>query len=114
MTWNELSNFTWDEARNFTWGDLKLDVNELLAKVEDNNIDVPRDIALKLKGLCAELNVSDSGTNNSTTSSKMSMADALKIISALIGIVNQLPDLYEKYKPHIISVYQELKQLINK
>lgn len=55
MTNEELRNFTYRELQYFTYADLSLDKYELIAKVENQSIILPKDIQEKLRSLCTEL-----------------------------------------------------------
>ena len=55
MTYKDLSNFTYKELRFFTYADISLDKYELIAKAENQSIDLPEDIQKKLRSLCTEL-----------------------------------------------------------
>ena len=57
MLYGELKNFTWGELKTLQWGDLALDKYELIAKAENDSIQLPDDVKEKLRSLCVELNI---------------------------------------------------------
>lgn len=116
MNYEELNNFTWDEISDLTFGDVKLDVKELLNKIQNCDSQIPYGVVLKLQELCGYLNDANIEVEGKEQISKNHIPTTICGIAGFLATVTTLitdgPEAFEKIKDSLLSILEELAKIL--
>ena len=101
MKWSETEKFTWDELSNFTWDEIKLEAEELIQKLHDDNRVMPVSAIEKLNEICAPL-----PEDAPKVKEGMTRAEICMFLTLMITYMTNLPEISKKWIPIIQAIIE--------
>ena len=108
MNINELENYTIDELSGFSIEELKLEANELIEKLRNDNRELPFSTVTKLQQLCSQLPDGAPKIKEGMTTAEICM-----LLTFMITYMVNLPEISKKWAPTFQAAIEFIASFIN-